>query len=88
MDTDKNIESPYCKICSACGEYGCCSPLSCQQHPVGEYCGRYLTDLKFGYDFHQKICEYLCSITKENNDKFYEVFDLLYEKYYNKSLTP
>ncbi len=80
--------SPYCKICSACGEEGCCSPLSCEQHPDGEYCQSYLTDLKFAYDFYQKISGYLCSSTKENDDKFNEVFNLLYEKHYNKSLTP
>ena len=84
MDTDKNIDLPYCKICSACGEEGCCSPLSCQQHLDGEYCGTYLTDLKFAYDFYQKISGYLCTSTKENDDKFNELFNELYEKYYEK----
>ena len=76
---------PYCKICSACGEDGCCSPLSCQQHPDGEYCQRYLTDLKFAYELHERF------IAKINDEKLIllhiKLFDELYEKYYNKSLT-
>lgn len=74
--------NPYCKICNGCGEEGCCSPLNCQQHPEGEYCEGYLRDLKFSYEFYQKISEYLCSTTKENSNKFNELFDQLYEKYY------
>lgn len=75
----------YCKICSACGEEGCCSPLSCQQHPDGEYCQRYLTDLKFAYDFYEKISGYLCSSTSENGAKFDEIFNLLYKKHYGNT---
>ncbi len=29
--------SPYCPICDSCGVEGCCSPMSCQQHPDGDY---------------------------------------------------
>jgi hypothetical protein len=42
-------DSPYCPVCSGCGEDGCCSAMNCKQHPDGSYCQTYLKDLKLGY---------------------------------------
>jgi hypothetical protein len=42
-------EIPSCKICTACGEDGCCSATMCVQHKDGEYCQGYLEELKIGY---------------------------------------
>jgi hypothetical protein len=35
---DEELRSPYCPICEACGEDGCCPATSCEQHPDGDYC--------------------------------------------------
>ena len=53
VEKEEQLQSPYCQICSGCGEEGCCSPLVCQQHPDGDYCGGYLEDLKFGYHMNR-----------------------------------
>lgn len=49
----KEEYSPYCKVCSACGVEGCCSPMACKQSPDGDYCQSYLNDLKMGYVMNQ-----------------------------------
>ena len=47
METPTNdMTSPYCPICSGCGEDGCCKATMCQMHPDGHYCETYLKDLK------------------------------------------
>ena len=76
-------ESPYCPLCDACGEEGCCSPMSCQQHPDGSYCEAYLKDLKFGYMmnrfFQNEIAEHLPEELKAKyNAKWEEVYDEIY----------
>jgi hypothetical protein len=60
----KNIkyDSPYCKLCGACGEDGCCSAMMCKSLDQGqivldnvldgcEYSKTYLRELKEGYEF-------------------------------------
>lgn len=51
-----NHYSPYCKLCSSCGESGCCSPLSCMYKCMVDknpqkckYGYGYAKDLHFGY---------------------------------------
>lgn len=68
--------SPYCPICSACGEDGCCSALCCQQHPDGDYCETYLKELRFGYalnkQFYKELYNKLSKELQEECDKIWE----------------
>ena len=75
--------SPYCKICDCCGEDGCCSASSCQQHPEGSYCKTYLSDLKFGYAMFKEMYEMICDDPKYK-DKLEEIYDRNYERFYRK----
>lgn len=54
--------SPYCGVCGACGEEGCCAPSRCVMSPSGEYCHDYLVVLQGAYkelmaiyDYHDKL---------------------------------
>ena len=49
---DKLEDTPYCPICSGCGEEGCCTPLNCSQDINGSYCLLNLKHLKFGYKMY------------------------------------
>ena len=39
--------NPYCKVCGACGEDGCCPAEQCKFVKEGKYCHWYIEDLKF-----------------------------------------
>lgn len=76
--------SPYCSICDACGEDGCCSALSCQQHPDGDYCASYLKELRFGYalnkQFHRELYDKLSTELQEEWDKIWdETYDNIFK---------
>jgi len=79
---ETEYESPYCKICSGCGEDGCCSALICQQHPEGSYCQTYLRDLKYGYKMFDEIDKILPNdeeFKKKYEEIFHKVYDLIYK---------
>lgn len=72
----KIMENPYCKVCGACGEEGCCSPLTCDFTEGCEYKDIYLKDLKYGYLLMQRLYDYLDhnhdgQAIKEIEDKTY-----------------
>ncbi len=78
--------SPYCPVCSACGEEGCCSPLNCEMTEGCSYPG-YLRDLKFGYAMNnwveKKISEEKLSMEKfieEYNEEWEKAYDIFYKK--------
>jgi hypothetical protein len=82
---DDGNDSPYCKICSACGEEGCCSPLNCSQHKDGKYCELYLRDLKFAYQSNKEILKYVEENYPEKSDinlKINEILDKNIDKFY------
>lgn len=79
--TEENY-SPYCPVCSGCGEEGCCSPLMCKQSPEGKYCESYLKDLKFGY----KMYEHLMGLVGDD-EKYKEQIDELWDKTYDRIYT-
>jgi hypothetical protein len=72
-------ESPYCPICTGCGEEGCCSPLNCTQDPNGHYCQTYLRDLKFGYKMYDEISKLL-----NEDPKYKDDVDVIFNKVYNE----
>jgi hypothetical protein len=81
MQEDDIEYSPYCKICDACGEDGCCSAASCKQHPDGHYCKGYLKELKFGYLMYKELMNlvgddprYEEMISKKWNDLYDQIF--------------
>lgn len=83
MKSDEDLESPYCSVCTGCGEDGCCPATFCQQSPDGRYCEWYLRDLKFGYQMHKDMWD-LIPKDEESQKKLDEIWDKNYEKYYNK----
>lgn len=87
LDDEEKEQSSYCKICSACGEEGCCSPLLCQQHKDGAYCDWYLRDLKYGYKSYNDILKYIDDNFPKDS-KIYKDIDNILEnnlnKFYNK----
>jgi len=74
-------ESPYCKVCSGCGEEGCCSPLKCKQSPDGAYCQSYLKDLKFGY---KMMVWFDDNLYHKMSDKLQAEYDLEWDKAYDQ----
>jgi len=78
-------ESPYCKVCSACGEEGCCSPMVCKQSPDGDYCQTYLKDLKFKYKvmvwFEDNIYH---KMPKELQAEYDLTWDKMWDEIYNQ----
>lgn len=83
--TDKDWEkySPYCPICSGCGEDGCCRATICQQHPDGHYCESYLKELKFGYKMYHHLLKLVDGDEKykEQVDKIWdETWDEIFDK--------
>lgn len=76
-------ESPYCPICDACGEDGCCSALNCEQHPDGDYCTTYLRDLKFGYKMNRWFENNLeHKLPKELQEEYNRVWDKVWDETY------
>lgn len=68
--------SPYCEICTSCGETGCCSPVACEQHPDGKYCGGNLNELKFGYLMFRDMYELISDLNdKELDAKLDKLYD-------------
>jgi hypothetical protein len=85
MVQQTEYESPYCPICEACGEGGCCSPLHCEQNPGGHYCPGYLNDLKFGYIMNSYFQEKIWGRMSDDLKKEYdEMWDRTYNEIYNK----
>ena len=84
--TDKTENySPYCSICDSCGVEGCCSPMSCQQHPDGDYCKSYLRDLRFAYVMNRWFENNLLDqLTEEQKDAYNKEWDIAYDKIYQE----
>jgi hypothetical protein len=79
--------NPYCPVCSACGEEGCCSAMACEQDPNGDYCKGYLQDLKFGYMMNRWVQKNILDeklISEELIEKYNQEWDKVYEAIYKK----
>jgi len=77
--------NPYCSVCSACGEDGCCSPLMCDQKPEGAYCAGYLIDLRFGYYMNSWFQNNLYEGLTEDQKKLYdEEWNKSFDDFYKK----
>lgn len=73
----ENIEeySPYCKLCSSCGESGCCSPMMCSFEEGCEYRNTYITELKENYIFVREFYETIYpKLPKEVQDDITELY--------------
>lgn len=81
---DEENYSPYCKVCTGCGEDGCCSALACQMDAKGDYCETYLRDLRYGYESHRELMDILYDKEKypEIVKIIDEIADKLFEKYH------
>jgi hypothetical protein len=44
----EEFRSPYCPICTSCGESGCCPPLMCRG-TGGSYCLTYFKELQYEF---------------------------------------
>lgn len=80
-EEDDDGYSPYCPVCTGCGESGCCSPLNCQpDDPRCHYPKTYTEDLKLGYRTFEKWYYLL----DENDwfgkkDEFMKIYDEMLE---------
>ena len=81
MSDELNSYSPYCQVCSGCGEEGCCSPLMCKMSPNGDYCESYLRDLKFTYMMYSDIMGMIGEDEKYKND-IDKVWDKNFQRFY------
>lgn len=66
---DKDLPSPYCDTCGACGEDGCCPPTKCTQDN-GKYCEYYLKLLKAVYKAYTEIYS---DMPAETQNKFTDI---------------
>ena len=82
-EKENEYESPYCPVCSSCGEEGCCSPIFCKQSPDGHYCEGSLRDLKFGYQMYKDIYK-LIPKDKETQKEFDRIWEENYEIFYKQ----
>lgn len=82
MESNEENKSPYCKVCKACGEEGCCSATTCQHSPDGEYCETYLNELKFGYLMYKDMWELVTG--EEEKKKLEKLFSENYDLIFNK----
>ncbi len=77
VEEDDDSYSPYCPVCSGCGESGCCSPLNCEpDNPECHYPKTYTADLKLGYSTFSRFWDLL----EENQwfgkkDEFMKIYD-------------
>jgi|688.fasta_scaffold48613_15 hypothetical protein len=76
---DKLEDTPYCPICSGCGEEGCCTPLNCSQDINGSYCLLNLKHLKFGYKMYDEISKLI-----GDDPKYKEQIEIIFNKVYDK----
>lgn len=84
-EQEEGTYSPYCKICTGCGESGCCSPVACEQHPDGAYCRGNLNELKFGYLMFEDLYELISKHgDKDLIDKAGELYDTNWDIIYDK----
>jgi hypothetical protein len=78
----ENIEdySPYCAVCSGCGEDGCCSVMKCTFEDGCQYKQTYLNDLRDSYvfmrEFYQKIYPNLTEEIQKDIDELYMSIEL------------
>lgn len=77
---DTEDYSPYCKLCSACGESGCCSPMMCSFEEGCEYKNGYLKELKEEYifvrEFYEKIYPTLPEVVQKDITDLYMSIEL------------
>lgn len=77
VEEDDDSYSPYCPVCSGCGESGCCSPLHCEpDNTECHYPKTYTADLKLGYSTFSRFWDLL----EENRwfgkkDEFMKIYD-------------
>lgn len=82
--------TPYCKVCSSCGENGCCSPLLCAYNNMVINSN---PECKYGYQ-HFKDIELTSDLLDEFDKEIWKIdqaksrFDRIYNKVYapNKQL--
>ena len=81
MSEESEEYNPYCKVCTGCGEDGCCSALICEMSPEGEYCETYLKDLELSHRCFKEIWDRFSD--DERVDKIIgEIFDKNYDIVY------
>jgi len=81
-EKDENKYDPYCKVCTGCGEDGCCSALCCQMDSKGTYCESYLRDLKYGYESYREMMDVLYD--KEKYPEIVKIIDTIDDKLFDK----
>jgi len=82
---EEEYESPYCPICTGCGEEGCCSPVHCTQDVKNGclYPETNLAHLKYGYLMHKEMWD-LIPKDPETQAKLDEIFNRNYDLIYKQ----
>jgi hypothetical protein len=76
-DDENDNYSPYCPVCTGCGESGCCSPTYCDPDNINcQYPKTYTEDLKLGYRTFERFWDLL----EENQwfgkkEEFMKIYD-------------
>lgn len=76
-------ETPYCPVCTSCGDEGCCSPIGCDFSKDCKYAESNILHLKFGYIMYNKIME-LIGDDEKYKEQIDKLFDETYDKVYGK----
>ena len=70
MTEEKEDYSPYCKLCTACGEDGCCSHLTCFsaliENPQCAYGISYLRDVMYTDKMANMCCDIIEKLRNES----------------------
>lgn len=77
MENEIENYNPYCEICDACGESGCCPPTQCDVKEGGKYCEWYLKELRISYLTMEEFVQHLYD-TK--NEELIELFHKIEDK--------
>lgn len=97
MSKKKSNYSPYCKLCSACGEDGCCSHIGCfsalVENPKCAYGKSYVKDAILNHNTNKMLFELIDKLEKDVNyskEQFISDFnskydELLEERFSNNS---
>ena len=78
--------SPYCPVCSGCGEDGCCKASMCKMDENGSYCQSYLKDLKIGYLMEEWMMKNIFpTLTEEQQIAYMGQLEIIIDKIYEKN---
>jgi hypothetical protein len=87
MSEEENY-SPYCEICSACGETGCCPVYMCTMEDGCKYKETHLRELKESYSLMEEFYKHIYNkLPQDLKEEFDKIEDKNFEYWYGKERT-